>query len=37
MVEGMQERLDAIEETAELEGVSVEEVKARRKGFRFLY
>ncbi|KAF8604467.1 MFS general substrate transporter [Ceratobasidium sp. AG-I] len=37
MVEGMQERLEAIGEAAELEGISVEEVKARRKGFRFLY
>ncbi|KAG8730473.1 hypothetical protein FRC10_002678 [Ceratobasidium sp. 414] len=36
-VEGMRERTDAIEEAAELEDVPVEELRARRKGFRFLY
>ncbi|QRW19031.1 major facilitator superfamily transporter [Rhizoctonia solani] len=36
-VEGMQERRDALEEAAELEGVTVEEVRQRRKGFRFAY
>ncbi|QRW04887.1 major facilitator superfamily transporter [Ceratobasidium sp. AG-Ba] len=37
VVEGMQERQDAMEEAAELEGVTVEEIRARRKGFRFAY
>ncbi|CAE6471021.1 unnamed protein product [Rhizoctonia solani] len=36
-VEGMQERRDAMEEAAELEGVTVEEIRQRRKGFRFAY
>ncbi|KAG8707758.1 hypothetical protein FRC09_001630, partial [Ceratobasidium sp. 395] len=36
-VEGMRERVDAIEEAAELEDVPVEELRARRRGFRFLY
>lgn len=36
-VEGMQERRDAMEEAAEMEGVSIEEIRQRRKGFRFAY
>ncbi|QRV72254.1 major facilitator superfamily transporter [Ceratobasidium sp. AG-Ba] len=36
-VEGMRERVDAIEEAAELEDVPIEELRAMRKGFRFLY
>jgi hypothetical protein len=37
VVEGISERMDAIEEAAELEGVPVEELRARRQRFRFLY
>jgi hypothetical protein len=36
-VEGMRERIEAIGEAAELEDVPVEELRVRRKGFRFLY
>ncbi|KAG8688454.1 actin [Ceratobasidium sp. 423] len=37
IVEGICERAEAIQEAAELEGVPVEELRARRQGFRFLY
>lgn len=36
-MEGICDRVEAIEEAAELEGVPVEVLRARRQGFRFLY
>lgn len=36
-VEGMRERPEALEQTAELEGVKIDELRERKKGFRFAY
>jgi hypothetical protein len=36
-VEGICDRTEAIEQAADLEGVPIEELRSRRKAFRFVY